>query len=129
MKYVILKIIISSGIITLVSEVSKKNSFIGGLIASIPLISILSMIWLYIDSRDIEKIKNLSTSIFWMVIPSLTLFLSIPVLISIGFNFWYSLIIAIILTIAFYLLTIFILSHCGVKLQIYTRKSSLWMKR
>lgn len=116
MKYVILKIIISSGIITLVSEVSKKNSFIGGLIASIPLISILSMIWLYIDSRDIEKIKNLSTSIFWMVIPSLTLFLSIPVLINIGFNFWYSLIIAIILTIAFYLLTIFILSHCGVKL-------------
>ena len=116
MKYVILKIIISSGIITLVSEVSKKNSFIGGLIASIPLISILSMIWLYIDSRDIEKIKNLSTSIFWMVIPSLTLFLSIPVLISIGLNFWYSLIIAIILTIAFYLLTIFILSHYGVKL-------------
>ena len=116
MKYVILKIIISSGIITLVSEVSKKNSFIGGLIASIPLISILSMIWLYIDSRDIEKIKNLSTSIFWMVIPSLTLFLSITVLISIGFNFWYSLIIAIILTIAFYLSTIFILSHCGVKL-------------
>ncbi len=116
MKYVILKVIISSGIITLVSEISKKNSFIGGLIASIPLISILSMIWLYIDSRDIEKIKNLSTSIFWMVIPSLTLFLSIPVLINIGFNFWYSLIIAIILTIAFYLLTIFILSHYGIKL-------------
>ena len=116
MKYVILKIIISSGIITLVSEVSKKNSFIGGLIASIPLISVLSIIWLYIDTKDIEKIKNLSTSIFWMVIPSLTLFLSIPVLISIGLNFWYSLIIAIILTIAFYLLTIFILSHYGVKL-------------
>ena len=116
MQYVILKIIISSGIITLVSEVSKKNSFIGGLIASIPLISILSMIWLYIDSRDIEKIKNLSTSIFWMVIPSLMLFLSIPVLINIGFNFWCSLIIAIILTISSYLLTIFILSHYGVKL-------------
>ena len=64
MKYVILKIIISSGIITLVSEVSKKNSFIGGLIASIPLISVLSIIWLYIDTKDIEKIKNLSTSIF-----------------------------------------------------------------
>ena len=116
MKYIILKLIMSSGIITLVSEVSKKNSFIGGLIASIPLISVLSMIWLYIDSRDIEKIKNLSTSIFWMVIPSLILFLSIPFLINIGFNFWYSLIIAIILTIAFYLLTIFILSHYGVKL-------------
>ena len=116
MKYIFLKLIISSGIITLVSEISKKSSFIGGLVVSIPLISVLSMIWLYIDSRDIEKIKSLSTSIFWMVIPSLILFLSIPILIDIGFNFWYSLIIAIFLTIAFYLLIIFILSHFGIKL-------------
>ena len=116
MKYIFLKLIISSGIITIVSEISKKSSFIGGLVASIPLISVLSMIWLYIDSKDIEKIKNLSTSIFWMVIPSLVLFLSIPILINIGFNFWLSLIIAIILTISFYLLTILILSHCGIKL-------------
>ena len=116
MKYIFLKLIISSGIITIVSEISKKSSFIGGLVASIPLISVLSMIWLYIDSKDIGKIKNLSTSIFWMVIPSLTLFLSIPILINIGFNFWLSLIIAIILTISFYLLTILILSHCGIKL-------------
>ena len=116
MKYIFLKLIISSGIITLVSEISKKSSFIRGLVVSIPLISVLSMIWLYIDSRDIEKIKNLSTSIFWMVIPSLILFLSIPILIDIGFNFWYSLIIAIFLTIPFYLLIIFILSHFGIKL-------------
>ncbi len=116
MKFFILKLIISSGIITLVSEISKKNSFIGGLMASIPLISVLSMIWLYIESKDIEKIKNLSTSIFWMVIPSLLLFLSLPILINIGFNFWYSLMIAIILTVAFYILTILILSHYGIKL-------------
>ena len=116
MKYIFLKLIISSGIITLVSEISKKSSFIGGIVASIPLISVLSIIWLYIDSKDIEKIKNLSTSIFWMVIPSLILFLSIPILIDIGINFWYTLIIAIILTIAFYFLTIFILSHFGIKL-------------
>tara|TARA_X000001036_G_scaffold388329_1_gene384573 strand:- start:639 stop:863 length:225 start_codon:yes stop_codon:yes gene_type:complete len=74
------------------------------------------MIWLYIDSKDIEKIKNLSTSIFWMVIPSLILFLSLPILINIGFNFWYSILIATILTIFFYMLTILILSHFGIKL-------------
>ena len=116
MKYILLKLIISSGIIIIVSEISKKSSFIGGLVASIPLISVLSMIWLYIDSRDIEKIKNLSISIFWMVIPSLVLFLSIPILINIGFNFWHSILIGIILTIAFYLLTILLLSHYGIEL-------------
>ena len=116
MKYIILKLIISSSIITLVSEISKKSSLVGGIIASIPLISVLSMIWLYIDSEDIEKIKDLSTSIFWMVIPSLMLFVSLPILINIGFNFWYSLLIAILLTISFYILTILILSYYGIKL-------------
>tara|TARA_Y100000816_G_scaffold206156_1_gene152210 strand:+ start:1124 stop:1474 length:351 start_codon:yes stop_codon:yes gene_type:complete len=116
MKYLILKLIISSGIITLVSEISKKSSLIGGIIASIPLISVLSIIWLYIDSKDLEKIKNLSSSIFWMVIPSLILFISLPMLINIGFNFWFSLIIAIALTIIFYMLTILLLSHYGIKI-------------
>ena len=112
----IIKIMVSSGIIVIVSEIAKKNSFFAGLIASIPLVSILSMLWLYFETEDIEKIKNLSNSIFWMVIPSLTLFLSLPVLINIGFNFYLSLIISIILTVGCYSVTLLILSHYGIKL-------------
>ena len=112
----IIKIMISSGIIVMVSEVAKKNTFFAGLIASIPLISVLSMLWLYLETQDIEKIKNLSNSILWMVIPSITLFLSLPILINIGFNFYLSLIISIILTIGCYSVTILILSHYGIKL-------------
>ena len=112
----IIKIMVSSGIIVIVSEIAKKNSFFAGLIASIPLVSILSMLWLYFETEDIEKIKNLSNSIFWMVIPSLTLFLALPVLINIGFNFYISLIISIIITIGCYSVTLLILSHYGIKL-------------
>ena len=112
----IIKILVSSGIIVLVSEVAKKNTFFAWLIASIPLVSILSMLWLYFETEDIEKIKNLSNSILWMVIPSLTLFLALPVLINIGFNFYLSLIISIILTIGCYSVTLLILSHYGIKL-------------
>ena len=112
----IIKIMVSSGIIVIVSEIAKKNSFFAGLIASIPLVSILSMLWLYFETEDIEKIKNLSNSILWMVIPSLTLFLSLPVLINIGFNFYISLIISIIITIGCYSVTLLILSHYGIKL-------------
>ena len=112
----IIKILVSSGIIVIVSEIAKKNTFFAGLIASIPLVSILSMLWLYFETKDIEKIKNLSNSILWMVIPSLTLFLSLPVLINIGFNFYISLIISIILTIGCYSVTILILSHYGIEL-------------
>ena len=112
----IIKILVSSGIIFLVSEIAKKNTFFAGLIASIPLVSILSMLWLYFETEDIEKIKNLSNSILWMVIPSLTLFLALPVLINFGFNFYISLIISIILTVGCYSVTLLILSHYGIKL-------------
>ena len=116
MIQIIIKLILSSGIIVLVSEIAKKSTFFGGLIASIPLISVLSMLWLYLDTRDIEKIKNLSNSILWMIIPSLTLFLSLPILINIGFNFYLSLIISIVLTIGCYSMTLLILTHYGIKL-------------
>ena len=112
----IIKIMISSGIIVIVSEIAKKNTFFAGLIASIPLVSVLSMLWLYFETENIEKIKNLSSSIFWMVIPSLTLFLALPVLINIGFNFYISLIISILLTVGCYSVTLLILSHYGIKL-------------
>ncbi|MBI86774.1 MAG: hypothetical protein CMG63_01710 [Candidatus Marinimicrobia bacterium] len=109
------KLLISSLIIALISEYSKKSSFFGSLIASVPIISVLSLIWIYFESKDIEQIKNLSNSIFWMVIPSLMLFISFPPLINAGLNFWTSLIIAIILTIIFYILTILILFSYGIK--------------
>jgi uncharacterized membrane protein (GlpM family) len=116
MIQIIIKLILSSGIVVLVSEIAKKSTFFGGLIASIPLISVLSMLWLYLDTKDIEKIKNLSNSILWMIIPSLTLFLSLPILINIGFNFYLSLIISIVLTIGCYSMTLLILTHYGIKL-------------
>ena len=112
----IIKILVSSGIIVLVSEIAKKNTFFAGLIASIPLVSILSILWLYFETEDIEKIKNLSNSILWMVIPSLTLFLALPVLINIGFNFYISLLISVIITVGCYSVTLLILSHYGIKL-------------
>ena len=112
----IIKILVSSGIIVIVSEVAKKNTFFAGIIASIPIVSILSMLWLYFETEDIEKIKNLSNSILWMIIPSLTLFLALPVLIKIGFNFYISLIISIIITIGCYSATLLILSHYGIEL-------------
>ena len=116
LMYTIIKLLISSSIIVVVSEISKKTTFFGGLIASIPLISVLSIIWLYIETKNIENIKNLSYSIFWMVIPSLSLFVSLPILLKSGFNFYLSLILSILIAIVCYTITIFILSKYGIKL-------------
>ena len=114
--YTLLKLLLSSSIIVLISEISKRDTFVGGLIASIPVISVLSIIWLYIETKNIEDIKNLSNSIFWMVIPSLSLFISLPILLKSGLGFYFSLTISILITLICYYVTIFILSKYGIKL-------------
>ena len=114
--YILLKLLLSSSIIVLISEISKRDTFVGGLIASIPVISVLSIIWLYIETKNIEDIKNLSNSIFWMVIPSLSLFISLPILLKSGLGFYISLTISVLITLICYYVTVFILSKYGIKL-------------
>ncbi len=116
MIFYITKIAITTASIVLISEVAKRSSFIGALLASIPLISVLAMIWLYVDTKDVTKVSSLATSVFWLVIPSLTLFVSLPLLLKAGINFYLSISIAIALTIFSYWLMVTILGYVGIKL-------------
>ena len=116
MLQTVIKLLLSSGIIVIVSEIAKKNTLIGGLIASIPLVSVMAMVWLYIDTKDIENINALSKSILWMVVPSLALFISLPVLLKSGMNFYISMGISILITLGCYWLMIAALAKFGIKL-------------
>ena len=68
--------LLSGGLVVGASELAKRNELMGALLVSIPLISILAIIWLYNDSSDTEQVANFTTGILWLVIPSLTLFIS-----------------------------------------------------
>lgn len=116
MAYYITKIAITTLLIVLISEISKRSSFIGALLASIPLVSVLAMFWLYVDTKDVEKISSLSTSVFWLVIPSLALFIALPVLLKQGINFYLSMGIAILITIGCYWLMVYLLNFFNIKL-------------
>ncbi|MDD4854544.1 MAG: DUF3147 family protein [Sulfuricurvum sp.] len=116
MGYYLAKLIITTLLVVLIAEISKRSSLIGSILASIPLMSVLAMTWLYIDTGDNEKVLELSTSIFWLVIPSLTLFISLPLLIKKGFGFYSSMAISIASTIIAYYLMILILGKFGIKL-------------
>ena len=89
-----LKIVISATLIVAISELARRSSFWGAALASLPLTSLLAFIWLYLDSGDVEKVANLSQSIFWLVLPSLVLFIALPFLLRLGLNFWLSLTVA-----------------------------------
>ena len=112
--YYIIKILISSILIVAISEISKRSSLLGAILASIPLVSVLAFIWLYIDTGSVEKISKLSYSIFWLVIPSLILFISLPILLKLGINFYASLFFSIILTVTGYYLMVMTLQKFGI---------------
>jgi hypothetical protein len=99
-----------------IAEIAKRSSFAGALLASVPLISVLAMFWLYVDTKDVTKVSALSTSVFWLVLPSLVLFVTLPLLLKQGLNFYLSMSISIGITLGCYFLTISLLNHYGVKL-------------
>ena len=107
--YLIFKTIISAIIIVIVSEIAKKSSFLAAIIVSIPLTSLLAFIWLYWDTRDSQKVIDLSYGTIIMTIPSFTFFIIFPLMIKLKQNFFFSLIISIISTSIIYLIFIYIL--------------------
>lgn len=116
MIYYFTKIAITTVLIVAISEIAKRSSFAGALLASIPLVSVLAMLWLYIDTKDVEKVSALSTSVFWLVLPSLALFVALPLLLKQGLHFYVSISIAIGITVGTYWLMVTALNHYGVKL-------------
>ena len=116
MTYYLVKIFVTTVLIVVISEIAKRSTFIGAILASVPLVSLLAMIWLYIDTKDVTRISNLSISIFWLVIPSLTLFLALPLLLKQGLNFYLSIGISVVLTVGCYWLMVSALNHFGVEL-------------
>jgi len=116
MTYTILKFAISAAVLVGVSEISKRSSFAGGLLASLPLTSLLAMIWLWHDTHDNEKIAALSTSIFWLVLPSLVLFIVLPLLLKRGVAFSHALGASIAVMLLCYSGVVFGLGKLGIRL-------------
>jgi hypothetical protein len=102
MLYLAIKAALSGIIIAIVSEVARRSPGTGALIASLPLISVLGMIWLWRDTQDVARMAEHSAATFWYVLPSLPMFLMIPLLLKRGVGFWPALAAGCALTMALY---------------------------
>ena len=116
--YFFLKTIISAIIIVAVSEIAKKYTWTAAIIVSLPLTSLLAFIWLYWDTKDYQKVIELSYSTIVMSIPSFVFFIVLPILLKFKQNFVFSLIVSIISTAIAYSIFMFIIK----KLNFLTRK-------
>lgn len=116
MTYLLLKAALSGIIIALVSEIARRSPGVGALVASLPLISVLGMIWLWQDTHDVARMADHAQATFWFVLPSLPMFLVIPALLHRGMGFWPALAIGCATTVVLYLIMVAILRQIGVEL-------------
>jgi len=114
MAYLTIKLLITAITIVAVSEIAKRSSLMAGLLASIPLTSFLAMIWLYWDTKSTQKIIDLSNNIMFMILPSFTFFIILPIALKFNFSFWLSMIISIISTACIYWIYVQILGKFGI---------------
>ncbi|MCE9650613.1 MAG: DUF3147 family protein [Parvibaculum sp.] len=116
MVYAILKALLSGALILAISEIAKRNPAFGALVASLPLISILAILWLWNDTGDVNRIADHAEATFWYVLPSLPMFLVFPMLLRHGTEFWVALLAAMVLTFLLYLVAVGIAARFGVRL-------------
>lgn len=110
------KLLVSAALIVAVTELSKRSTLIGGVLASLPLVSFLAMLWLYFDTHDAKRVAVLSMSIFWLVLPSLAFFLALPALLNRNLNFYLGFGLATAFMLLCYGVMLFGLRKAGVSL-------------
>ena len=116
MFYLIIKALLSGVIVAAVSEIAKRWPGLGGLVASLPLVSVLGMMWLWRDTHDPERMAAHATGTFWFVIPSLPMFLLIPAMLKRGTGFWPALAAGCVLPMALYALMVWLGPKLGLRL-------------
>ena len=115
MQWLITKYLISAGVVVLVSEVAKRSGKLGGLMAALPLITLLSMVWMHIEQAPEAAIADQASFTFWYVIPTLPMFVVFPFLLA-RFGFWASMGIGAALTIACFFVLSLAVKPMGIEL-------------
>lgn len=110
-----IKVVVSALAIVTIAELAKRSSFWAAALASLPITSLLAFVWLYLDTGDGGRVAALSQGVFWLVIPSLPLFLLLPALLRHGLNFWLSLLAACAVTAVAYAMMVWCLGRFGIR--------------
>jgi hypothetical protein len=113
LQYVV-KVAITALLVVAVTEVSKRSTLMGALLASLPITSLLAFVWLYWDTGDAGRVADLAIGILWLVLASLVFFVAFPLLVKAGWQFWPSLALSLALTATAYLAMASVLQRIGV---------------
>lgn len=113
---ILFKYAVTAFVVVLVSEIAKRTDKLGALISSLPFVTVLVMVWLYVEKQGSAKIANHAYYTFWYVLPTLPMFLVMPWLLAKGVNFWAALAVCVVVTFACFVLTAAVGKRFGVDL-------------
>lgn len=116
MIYLVTKTLISAAIIVIASEIAKRSTAFGALVAALPLVSVLAMIWLWRDTGDAGRVADFTQTTLWYVLPSLPMFLLVPAMLRHGWGFWTALAAGIVITTVLYVITAALLARVGIRI-------------
>jgi hypothetical protein len=117
MLFILTKYAVTAAMIVIVSEIAKRSDKMGALIASLPLMTIMVMMWLYVENQPMEKIANHAHYTFWYTMPTLPMFLAVPFMLYRGINFWIAMAVGVLVTLILFAMTAVIVKHLGIDLM------------
>ena len=115
MTWLIAKYALSAAVVVLISEIAKRSGRLGGLIAALPLITVLALVWMHVEGQSQSRVSDFARYTFWYVLPTLPMFLVFPVILP-RIGFWLSLIACAALTVLCFYLLAFGVRRFGVEL-------------
>lgn len=116
MTWIITKYLITAAVVVFITEVAKRSDKLGGLVAALPMVTILALIWLYIENQSTEKIANHAWYTFWYVVPTLPMFLAFPWLLP-RIGFWPTLAASVVMTVVCFGLFALLVKRFGIELM------------
>lgn len=115
MTWIVIKYLLTAGMVVFISELAKRSDKLGGFIAALPLMTLLTLIWLYVENQPEEKIANHAYYTFWYVLPTLPMFLLFPYLLP-KLGFWLTIGGSIIVTVICFALFALVMKSVGIEL-------------
>lgn len=114
--FAIFKALVSGVIVASASELSKRSPLSGAILLSVPLTSLLTAIWLHIETKDNQRIAAMLGNVFWAHLPTLAFFVICPIMLRAGYAFWPSLIVSLLATAVIFFIYAYILNHFGIRI-------------
>jgi hypothetical protein len=115
MVWLVTKYLVTATVVVAVSEFAKRSDRVGGFVAALPLVTVLTLIWLHVEGQPEQKVANHAWYTLWYVMPTLPMFLVFPAILP-RLGFWLTLAACVVLTVGCFGVTVYVAGRFGIKL-------------